>query len=103
MGTHKVKQCVVREKNILYWLTAKTKDKNHLYWHDEPNEPTKEGPFFHLYSISPHLPQIQQSAGATTILWSKIHCWVACRQGIETETQVYVLYGPGLAELHWSD
>jgi hypothetical protein len=31
--------------------------------HDKPNQPTKEGPrdLFHLYSLSPHSPQFQQS------------------------------------------
>ncbi len=48
-------------------------EKNILYWADKHNEPTKEGPNFHLYSLSHHLPQFQQSAGATPLypLWGK--------------------------------
>ncbi len=41
------------------------------YLYDKPNEPTKEGPLsFVLYSLSPHSPQFQHSAGATPPLVS---------------------------------
>jgi hypothetical protein len=43
--------------------------QNLQYWHEEPNEPTKEGPF-QLYSKSPHLPQLEQSGGEATPLRS---------------------------------
>jgi hypothetical protein len=39
--------------------------KNLLYQQDEPNKPTKDP--FHMYSLSPHLSQFQQSAGATSL------------------------------------
>ncbi len=41
-------------------------EQNLLYRHDKPNQLTKEGPF-HLFSLSPHSPQFQQSAGATPL------------------------------------
>jgi hypothetical protein len=34
-------------------------NKNLLYLHDKPNEPTKEDPF-HLHSLNPLSPQLQQ-------------------------------------------
>jgi hypothetical protein len=44
-----------------------------LYWHDEPNEPTKEGPLF----FGLHLPQFPPSAGATPLwyLWPGTKNW----------------------------
>jgi hypothetical protein len=41
-------------------------DKNLLYRHDKPNEPTKKE-LFHLSSLSPYTPQFQQSAGVTPL------------------------------------
>jgi hypothetical protein len=41
MGTNKVKMCAVRK--ILFCTELTSQDKNLLYGHDEPNEPTKEG------------------------------------------------------------
>ncbi len=60
MGTYKVKKCAVRKKKyfVLRWWEHQRQDKNLFYLHDEPNKPEK-GPY-HLYSISPHLPQFQQ-------------------------------------------
>jgi hypothetical protein len=68
MGTHKVKKCAVRKKKyfVLFWPEQPWQDKNRLYRHDEPNEPTTERPL-HLYSVSPHLSRFQQSAGATPL------------------------------------
>ncbi len=53
---------------VLGWLEQPS-NKNLLYRHDEPYEPTKRKDPFQLYSISPHLPPFQQWAGATP-LWS---------------------------------
>jgi hypothetical protein len=65
MGTNKVKKYTRRKIIFCTKLTRAAKqDKNLLYWHDESNEPTKEGPLS-LYSSSPHPPQFQKSAGAT--------------------------------------
>ncbi len=56
---------MVREKYfVLGRLEQPRQYKNLLYWHDESNEPNKEGPF-HMYYLTPLLPQFQQSAGAT--------------------------------------
>ncbi len=72
MGTHKVKKCAARKKIFCtVWLEQPRQDKNSLYQHDEPHEPTTEGPL-HLYSVSPHLSRFQQSAGATP-LWSLLY------------------------------
>ncbi len=39
-------KCAVRKKIFCTHLTEQTRqDKNLLFWHDEPNEPTKERPF----------------------------------------------------------
>ncbi len=46
---------------VLCRLKQPRQNKNLLYRHDEPNKPTKEGPPFHLYSVSPHSPQFQHS------------------------------------------
>jgi hypothetical protein len=57
----------VREKYFFFVqgrLEQPSQNKNLLYRHEKPNEPTKEG-FFYMYSLSPHLSQLQQSAGAT--------------------------------------
>ncbi len=54
---------------VLGWPEQPRRNKSLLYWHDEPNASTNEGPF-HLYSSSPHSLQFQQSAGAGTPLWS---------------------------------
>jgi hypothetical protein len=57
-------------------LEQPRQDKNLLYWHEEPNEPIKEG-HRHMYSLDPHLPQFQQWAGATPLcsLWLSL-CWI---------------------------
>jgi hypothetical protein len=63
MGTNKVKKCAVRK--IIFCmgrLEQPRQDKNLLYRYDESSEPTKDP--FHLYSVSPHSPQFQQSARA---------------------------------------
>ncbi len=47
-----------RGKNILYildWLEQPRQDKNLSYWHDEPNEPTKEGPMDEWIIKTPNL------------------------------------------------
>jgi hypothetical protein len=43
-GTQKLKKYTVRKKIFCSVLSRADKAKNLLYWHDEPNEPTKEGP-----------------------------------------------------------
>jgi hypothetical protein len=67
-----MKWCTVG-KNIfvLGRLEQPRQDKNQLYRHEKPNEPTKESRTdpFHLYSLSPHSPQFQQLAG-TAFLYS---------------------------------
>ncbi len=50
-------------KNILYGAGKSRQNKNLLYRHDKPNEPTREGPL----SFRLHSPQFHQSAGATPI------------------------------------
>jgi hypothetical protein len=44
-----------------------------LYCHDKPSEPTKDP--FRMYSLSPHLPQFQQSEGTTPLksIWSVLN------------------------------
>jgi hypothetical protein len=46
------------------------KDKNLLYRHDSPKNQRRKDPL-HMYSLSPHLSQFQQFAGATLLkyLW----------------------------------
>jgi len=51
---------------VLGRLEQPRQDKNLLYWHDKPKEPTKEGHLY-LYSLSPHSPQFQHSARATPL------------------------------------
>jgi hypothetical protein len=59
--------CPLRKKIFITWPTRAAKtEQNLLYRHAEPNEPAKEEPF-QMYSLSPHLPQFQQSAGATPL------------------------------------
>jgi hypothetical protein len=43
------------EKNILYWTdwSSQAQNKNHLYRHDKPNEPIKEGPLSFVFFESP--------------------------------------------------
>ncbi len=48
-------------------LEQPRQNKTLLCRHDKSNKPTKEGPPFHLYSVSPHSPQFQQSAWATSL------------------------------------
>jgi hypothetical protein len=72
MGTNELKQCTVRIKKyfVLGRLEQPKLNKNLSYQHKIPmNQPKKD--LFHLYSLSPHLPQLQQSAGATPLksLW----------------------------------
>ncbi len=47
---------------VLGRLEQPRQDKNLLYQHDEPNEPSED-------SLSPHLPQFQQSGGCTWCGW----------------------------------
>ncbi len=58
--------CVRRRKKyfVLGWLAQPRQEKNLLYLNDVPNEQIKKGPL----SYVPHLPQFQQSAGATPLL-----------------------------------
>jgi len=60
-------------------------DKNLLYWQNKPNEPMKDP--FHLYFMSPHWPQFQQSEGATP-LW---HLWKQRRQEAGDADQYNIL------------
>jgi hypothetical protein len=63
-GDKGMEKAYVEEKKILYWtvLNMPRQNKNILYQHDKPKEPTKKGPhsfvLFESYS-----PQFQQSAG----------------------------------------
>jgi hypothetical protein len=61
----KLIEIVKSEKKKKYFLPGRLEqprqDKNLLYQHEEPNEPTKDP--FHLYSSSPHSAQFQLSAG----------------------------------------
>jgi hypothetical protein len=41
MGTNDVKYCMVRKYVVLGQLEQPRQDTNVLYWHDEPNNPTK--------------------------------------------------------------
>jgi hypothetical protein len=67
MGTHKVKNCVVRKIYfVLSCIELTRQDKNLLYRHAEPNESPKKGAFSYVL-LEPHLPQFQQSAGATPL------------------------------------
>jgi hypothetical protein len=59
----KLSEIVCSEEKMFCTRPAKTGQKFIFYRHNEPNEPTKEDPF-HMYSLGPHLPQFQQSAGA---------------------------------------
>jgi hypothetical protein len=43
MGTKELKKCTTRKKYFILGRREKPRqDKNLLYWHDKPNEPTKE-------------------------------------------------------------
>ncbi len=58
----------VEENNFLYWAywSRQKQDKNLLDQHNELNEPKKESPLskgFHMYSLSPHLPQFNSQQG----------------------------------------
>ncbi len=67
MGTKKLKLCTVRTKYfVLGRLEQPRQNKNLLYQYDQPNEPPTD--LFHLYSLSSHSPQFQQSAGATSMV-----------------------------------
>ncbi len=50
-------------------LEQPRQNKNLLYRYNEPNEPTKEGLLSCTvqYSLCPHLPHFQQSAGAAPL------------------------------------
>ncbi len=77
MGTNKVKKCALR--NIIFCTrAARAGQKSIVPGLTSPI--TNQGRIpFHMYFLSPHLPQFQQSAGATHLwsLWSafplKVH------------------------------
>ncbi len=61
---------IVYGKEKIYFVLGRLEqprqNKNLLNQHDKPNEPTKKELFL-MYSLRPHLPQFQQSAGATPL------------------------------------
>ncbi len=54
---------------FLYWADKSSQDKNLLYLHNEPNEPTKEG-LLSFVLLESQFPQFQQSPGATPLCLS---------------------------------
>jgi hypothetical protein len=67
MGTKELKYCMVKKEYFVLDQLEQSRQINDLLYQDDmPNEPTKEGPF-HLYSLSPHSPQFQETAGATPL------------------------------------
>jgi hypothetical protein len=70
MGPHKKNLVCGEEKNILFRADYSSQSRIKISCtstKSPTNQPRKDP--FHLYSISPNLPQFQQSAGATP-LWS---------------------------------
>ncbi len=74
MGIKELKQCTLYSEEKIFCArpprAAKAEQKSLVpAW--QANEPTKGGPLFHLYSLSPHSSQFQQTAGATPLssLW----------------------------------
>ncbi len=65
---------------LLGWLEQPRQDKNLLYRHDKPYEPTKEGPLSFVLFESP-LPQFQQSAGPQLSSFSGLECLFMCYSG----------------------
>ncbi len=63
-GTNELKKCTVRKK--LFCTGQPRQNKNLLYRHEKLNKQPKKDPIC-LYSLSPHSPQFQQSAGATPL------------------------------------
>ncbi len=65
VGANEFKQCTVREKIFCTWPTRAAKVGQKSLVPARKAQPRKES--FHSYSLSPHLSQFQQSAGATPL------------------------------------
>ncbi len=64
-GDKGIEKVYSEEKNfVIKRLDQPRQNKNLLYRHDKPKNQPRKNPS-HMYSLSPHQPQFQQSAGAT--------------------------------------